>query len=143
MFRFQVIVKTCINSRTNGKLGAWEQVLNSLCHNMSRCVSQSMESFRRILCEKFHLCAIFNVVAKIGIFTVYFGNYCVSSKAVGNSLSGFKQRNSFFKIYFFPIFQNNRYHIIQILSVNKKTFIPKGTKVNFRGSTQIKSYDSL
>ena len=110
MFRIQVIVEAVINGRSDGKLGAREQMLDSLGHYMGSGMAQSKEAFLIFLCEKFNLSAVHNGITEVCELTVHLGHNGIPAKAVGNSLRCISQGYGRFKLLFLAVFQFNRNH---------------------------------
>ena len=105
MGRVQIIVETVINSRSDGKLGAWEQVLDSLGHHMGSGMTQSKEAFLIFLGKKFDFTAIHNGITEICQFTVHLSHNGIPAKAVGNGFRSIGQGNGRFKLLFLAVFQ--------------------------------------
>ena len=105
MVRVQIIIEAVINSRSNGKLGAREQMLDSLRHHMGSGMAQSKEAFLIFLGKKFNFTAIYNGITEICQFTVHLSHNGIPAKAVGNGFRSIGQGNGRFKLLFLAVFQ--------------------------------------
>ena len=70
MFTVQVVIKAVFDGRPDGKFYIWEQVLNSLSHNMGSGMSDSMQTFLGVRDDKFNFCILFQLFRQVLIFTI-------------------------------------------------------------------------
>ena len=68
----EVIIKSCINRRSDCNLCLWEKCLNSFCHNVRCCVTKYCQSLLISCCKDVQFTVFIKNCTKVYNLSVYF-----------------------------------------------------------------------